>query len=741
MGKPTSAPAQARIQAVWMSGATGNGAPIEAVAGPGGVDFDLSEGAWQVQAFASGYWSQRVEVAVTRQTPARLQLALWPAATLHGEILTAGGEPPPNFLTVQMNAVSASFDAANALQPHALPAEPAPAHAELHCPIDKGTWSCLGPAGLFDVRMEAAGYAPRYQWAVSLKAADSADLGRVVLLQAASVFGRAVQGDGANPAGPCHARLRAYVERRGAPEPVLESANQDEASYSVLLSPRGYFQVVGLPPGTYMLAVECPAASAVRELSVQADSETQIHPALQLGDLTLGITLVPKTDPRGLPWLVTVDATTPNLRRIADKAVTAADGRWERPGLPSDMYRVTIHSSDGMQWLQQYFKLDASSKPLSLRLAYVRVAGRVSLVAQPVRARLFFSNAAGGDPVTLMSDDSGRFQGLLPVAYGDKETNWVVEAHVIQPAVTRRMEGVHVQPIPGQAVVWLDLALPTVAVRGVVVSADGHPQSNTQVIFKDASGSETSAYTDDAGRFEAAALPPGQYTVVAKSPEEGVSDRTQLTVVAGMESEIKLVLNPPMHVTLHVISDQGPVADATVQVWIQPGVPWLHTHTDSDGNFDVKLPPDTTEVGLTVGANGYALKMIRMPVSDASHATPDANTITLDETGGTLSLDLKPPDSLSGNSTADSSAMPYLVHSGAIEDAHLLASWGDELAGASSDGPAVIEALDPGSYSLCFLTDPGTLPALWQGVLPPNQCRTASVTQGQTVTLSLSSQQ
>lgn len=724
-----------------MSGAASSGAPIEAVAEHGGVDLDLSEGAWQVQAFASGYWSQRVEVAVTRQTLVRPRLALWPAATLHGEILTADGEPPPNFFTVQLDAVPASSGAANTSQPRALPTEPVPAHAELRCPIDKGTWSCQGPAGLFDVRMEAMGYAPRYQWAVSLKAADSTDLGRVVLLQAASVFGRAVQGDGANPTGPCHARLRTYVERRGAPEPVLESANQDEASYSVLLSPRGYFQVVGLPPGTYMLAVECPAASAVRELIVQADSETQIHPALQLGDLTLGITLAPKTDPRGQPWLVTVDATTPHLRRIADKAITAADGRWERPGLSPDTYRVTIHSSDGMQWLQQYFKLDASSRPLSLHLAYVRVAGRVSLVAQPVRARLFFSNAAGGDPVTLMSDDSGRFQGLLPVAYGDKETNWVVEAHVMQPAVTRRMEGVHVQPIPGQAVVWLDLALPTVAVRGVVVSADGHPQSNTQVIFKDASGSETSAYTDDAGRFEAATLPPGQYTAVAKSPEEGVSDRTQLTVVAGMESEIKLVLNPPMHVTLHVVSDQGPVADATVQVWIQPGVPWLHTHTDSDGNFDVKLPPGTTEVGLTVGANGYALKMIRMPVSDASNAPSDANTITLDETGGTLSLDLKPPDSLSGNSTSDSSAMPYLVHSGAIEDARLLASWGDELAGASSDGPAVIEAIDPGSYTLCFLTDPGTLPALWQGVQPPNQCHTASVTQGQSVTLSLSQQQ
>jgi hypothetical protein len=752
-GMPASALAHAHIQAVWMSGAASNGAPVEAEAGPDGAVLDLGDGAWQVQAFAPGYWSQWVEVAVTPQSAANVQLPLWPAATLHGEIVTAGGEPlPPGYFDVRLSATPAPAGAVGTLHAAAPPPEPTPSHAELRCQIDKGTWSCLGPAGLFDVQMEAAGYAPRYAWGVDLAAAASTDLGRVVLLQAASVFGRAVQGDGSNPPGPCHASLQTYVERRGAPEPAPENPNEDQASYSVLLNPRGYFQLIGVPPGTYTLAVACPAASGFRELSVQADSETRIDPPMQLGELTFGIAITPKTDPYGKPWQITLDATTPHLRRIADKAATAADGRWEQPGLSSGIYRVTIHSSDGMQWLQQYPKLGAGSVPLALHLAYVRVAGRVSLSALPVRARMLFSNAADGDPVILMSDENGHFQGLLPVAYGAKETNWSVEAHVVQPSVTRRLDNVHIQQPIGQANAWLELALPTVAVRGSVVSMDGHPQSNAQVTFKDTGGAKTVTYTDETGSFEMATLPPGKYTAVAELNGSS-SDQTSLTVVDGTESELKLVLSPPLQVTFHVVSDQGPVADATVQVWIQPGVPWSRAHSDQDGNFTVKLPQGTTEVGMTVGATGYALKLTRVPVSSEGDPSPDANTIKLDETGGTLTLDLKPPDSLPNNSTAssatnnsaaasaaDDSAVPYLVHNGAIEDARLLAGWGDDLAGASSDGPATIEAIDSGSYTLCFLTDPGELQTLWQGALPPKGCHTASVGQGQTVTLTLSPQ-
>jgi hypothetical protein len=419
------------------------------------------------------------------------------------------------------------------------------------------------------------------------------------------------------------------------------------------------------------------------------------------------------------------------LRRIADKARTAADGHWARHGLAAGNYRVTVTSSDGTPWLQRDFELGAGSGTLSLRTAFVRVAGRVLLSTQPVRARLvFFNDEAAGAPVTLTSDDHGSFQGLLPVAAGVRETSWVVEAHVMQPPSIRRLTDVSVSSATAGAKAWLDLDLPTIAVRGTVVSEEGQPQRGVQVTLEDSSKVRTIASTDDAGGFELPHLQPGKYTAVAES-DEGVSDRVALEVLDGSESELKLILKSLTRITFHVVSSQGPVSDAAVQVWIPPGVPRFFARTDQDGGFQVKLPTGITEVGLTVGASGYALKMARLPVSSDSNAPPDANTVTLSASAGTLVLDLKP-----SGPAAETPPTPYLVHNGAIQEAATLAGWGTGQSGAIGDGPATVEAIEPGVYALCFLADPADLATIWQGALPPDRCRKGTLEQSQELTLS-----
>jgi len=541
--------------------------------------------------------------------------------------------------------------------------------------------------------------------------------GRTLLRRGASVFGRAVRGDGSSPQGPCRATLRADLARRGALEPDQGGAPEGETRSAVPLSGRGYFQVVGVPPGGHVLAVECPAASAVLEVRVQADRETRIDPPLRLEELTLAIVVTPRVDPQGRPWRLTVDTTAPRWRRIADKAPASADGRWERRGLTAGSYRVDLQGSDGTQRLQRFFDLRAGSGPLSLRVGFVEVAGRVRLGTQPLRARLVFGNEAGGEPGTLASDGDGRFQGLLPVAPGVTESRWTVEVHAAQPPIHRRLEGVSVSVV-GTASPWLELAVPLFAVRGTVVSEGGEAQSGAQVTFEDTrSGARTVTATDDAGGFEVPDLPPGSYTAVAESAA-GVSERAALDVAEGTESELQLVLKRSERVAFYVVSSQGPVADAAVQVWSTPGVPRGFARTDRDGRFEAALPPGTTEVGLTVGAPGQALKLTRLPVSDEQ-------TITLGASGGTLVLDLQGPGH------APEGATPYLVHDGAIEAAGALAGWGTTTAGG---GRAVVEAIEPGVYALC-LVGPAELAALWRGTLPSDRCRTGSVEPGRTLTL------
>lgn len=57
-GRPASALARARIQALRTAGPAEGGVPVEVEAGPDGVVLDLGDGVWQVQASAAGYWSQ-----------------------------------------------------------------------------------------------------------------------------------------------------------------------------------------------------------------------------------------------------------------------------------------------------------------------------------------------------------------------------------------------------------------------------------------------------------------------------------------------------------------------------------------------------------------------------------------------------------------------------------------------------------------------------------------------------------
>ena len=548
---------------------------------------------------------------------------------------------------------------------------------------------------------------------------------------AASAFGRAVRKDGSNPTGPCRATLRAEVDRRGAPDDDLEGMPNGKTTFSVPVNQNGDFHFVSVPNSKYMLVVECATASAVRELDLQSGNETRINPPLLLEELTLEVVITPGSDPNGQPWRLTVDATMPRLRKIAHNVATSADGRWARRGLIAGNYRVNISGSDNKAWLQRFFNLSAESGPLRVQLPFIRLSGQVRLNTQPVRAQLIFHNEAGGEPTTLTTDENGAFQGLVPVTAGAQETRWTVEAHAKNPPIRRRLVGVSV-PTLGETSTWLDLALPMFAMHGTVVSEAGKPQSDAQVTLEEISnGARTSTATDETGGFEVQDLPPGKYTAVAESTE-GVSERTPFQVQEGTESEVKLVLTPSDRVSFEVMSSHGPVADAAVQVWIAPGVPRWFTHTDQDGHFELKLPPGTTEVGLTIAAQGYATKMTRLQISrDNDRSSSEANTVTLDSSGGMLMLDLQPPGHV-----ADSSMTPYLVHNRAIEAVGTLVGSSARQPDVNDRGPLAVQTIEPGIYSLCLVGSPTELSAFWFGAPPSSHCRTGSVEQGGTLTLS-----
>jgi len=722
-------PARVHIRAVRVVGNSVRSLPVEADASTDGGVIELGEGVWMVEASAPGFWNQGMEVSSPPRTTAAVRLSLWPAATLRGEVVAGDGEVLPSSLQVRLSAASSDSGGAAGTAMVNAQGEPAPRNAELNCPIRDGGWSCVGPAGVFDLRVEAAGYVPRYTWDVKLGGSDGTELGRVDLRRGISVSGRAVRKDGSRPPERCRATLKADSELRTGPDAEPDGVPANEPVLVGALSSGGDFQFAGVQAGRHVLEVDCNGASGFRALTVQTDGETRIDPPVLLEEQTLEVGITPKLDPMGRPWKLTVEATTPRLRRIADRVMLGGDASWKRCGLMAGYYRVMVSSSDGTEWLERNFDLGKQSGPLLLRAQSVAVKGRVTLGEQPVRARLLFSNHAGGEPVTLKSDAEGRFAGLLPIAADARETSWSVEAHTAQPESTRRIASVTVPTVAAGMSASLDLELPLIAVRGRVIGEDGKPEHSMEVKFQDSLGRRITTSTDDGGNFEMAELPAGKYTAVAES-EDGASDRIPFDVLDGSERKLTLIVHPSKRVVFEVESDQGPVADATVQVWIEPGVPRSFARTDQNGRFHVTLPRETTEVGLTVGAPGYAVKLVRAGIPNSSDAAAAAIEVKLGTSGGTLELNFEPEEG-----TLSEGTQLYVAHNGAIQEARTIGGWGTSQAGTNGDGPAVVENIEPGNYALCTIADPSELAVVWMGTLPPDRCRRGTVQNGKTLTL------
>ncbi len=731
-GAPAKGPGSITIAASRVAGYTAASQPLQVRALAGTAVLKLDLGIWRLQASASGYWGQPIEVTVSGSPPAAVRMSMWPAATLSGQVQTTDGETLPPRLQVRLHAAVGAKSGASA-------SSQSPGQAALQCPITAGHWSCLAPAGRFDLRLSSHGFAPVYEWSVTLTAANNTDLGSLVLQRAASVFGRAVRSDGSSPQGSCQARLGPDPNRRGAPED--EPSPSVAARLAAPLNGRGYFQILGIPPGRYQLAIHCPGASGLRSLEVVPDRETRIDPPLRLGDLTLRLALTPGLDPSGHPWRVSVAEVAPDFQTIVHKtsvreaaaqAGKESEGQWLRNGLLPGKYHVSVTAADGSLWLQRYLDLQQGGRSLRLRLTAAKVAGRVLLGVTPVSAQLVFSNDAGGQTVTLSSDDNGRFQGQLPEPSGTAGATWTVLAHLKQPPATQRLLGVAIPAAGENGRAWLELRLPALAVRGTVVSAKGGPQQGIQVSFKNASGVQASTATDALGHFQMADLAAGKYTVEAESVK-GASVSKSIIVTSGASLNLRLVLKPATHIPFQITSDQGPVAGATVQVWVAPGVPWAFTHSDQNGQLNLSLPPGTTDVSLTVSAPGYALTLTRIHLSGTASDSSDPHTVTLETSGGTLQLNFQEAGGMAASGDADPGTY-YLIHKGAIQDARAIP--GGSSAPTGDNGQEVIQGLATGSYGLCRVTAPAQLTTLWSGSLPSSICTTGSLDDGDTLTLS-----
>lgn len=346
-------------------------------------------------------------------------------------------------------------------------------------------------------------------------------------------------------------------------------------------------------------------------------------------------------------------------------------------------------------------------------------ADPVSLVVQSSRrfvAPQGVTAVPGGDPVVVRllpaGFVAGRVEGLL---LGDGLQAWVYasgqgQGGMVGPDGAFRLEGLPAEGTVDVALnIWdpsgkpspyispgakkvpigtddLVLVVTTGAqVRGVVVTADGVPQPNVQLVAQAEGGASVWAQSGADGAFTAGPLPPGRWTLRVQGRQGG--DRGAPTTVEAPADGVRVVVPTLRRLTVRLDGATG--AAATVTVWSQPA-------EGAPAQLATGRPDGTGVVALDVGGDGPF--QVRAAAGDLwARATGVL-------AGAEVTLSLQQGDEIEGTVERDgqTGGRTWVVATGE----HWLA-----YAQVNQDQTFVVRGLPPGRYSLKVQGSRGATPA------------------------------
>jgi hypothetical protein len=692
---------QVRAVAVWF----GKGkveprsAPVSSTA-PSSIE--LPSGRWSLQAEAVGYWGAPEYLDVGAEAR-EVTLDLWPAGRVEGGFILPEGEQAPKEIAVFFRSDPGS--------PGALPPP-----SKALCPVTDGTWHCTLPAGFLDLRFQADGFIPRYQWGIAVPRGRALSLGRFDLSRGSAVLGWVVTADRSRIAEGTRAEVRPRMG--GSLRQEGEEKRVQSLAFSAPVNERGFFQVDGVPPGAYVVEVhQAPFAPATATVRVVAGEVTEVANPPLLLDLpkSLEVFLNPPVDPAGEPWsvrLAQLDRGTMAMKTFATELADEA-GAWKKPGLAKGTYLLKVGPKSGDTWLTQELEIDDNPAPVYLDLKLVKVTGTVRWGKNPLPAVLTFGGRFGSSKITVQADAEGRFELYLP-----KPGEWPVWISSDTPPVARELGKVRIEPRLGKEVAEIDLVLPDTELRGRVVDESGKSVPKAIVSVKSADTSEplVQDWADEKGRFALVGLPAGKLLVAADGGEELYSDLVPVQVAEGSKAgEVKLVVRSQVRITGTLVSPAGVVPGARIKA-APAGVPYFGVRSvtsDARGRFELVLAPSAREMFIAVAAPGFAFRMLRLPVPADRQLT-----LGVEQSVGTLILETGSPHL---NPEPDGPVV-YLFHQGSVEGLPLLNAWALS-SGALPEDPAVstVPAMEPGDYRACWVL-PAERAGLDFGIVPQGRC-------------------
>jgi hypothetical protein len=333
---------------------------------------------------------------------------------------------------------------------------------------------------------------------------------------------------------------------------------------------------------------------------------------------SLQIEIAPPLDPEGKRWGVRVaprrGAASNPLAHAELVSESSADeaGHFTQTVVQDGVYLVDVQRS-GTTWTSAEVVVDRDVVVMPVVVKSRMAYGQITHGGRPLGARLRFGGDFGPSQQVLVSDERGRFRGVLPT---EKE-EWEILVESDAPALRRTFKSVRGKRSDTGELEFL-LDVPETLRTGVVVREDGSPAKWALINVHSAADVPLTQQFNagEDGGFDLSGLDPGGYRLQAEE-RGGESEIVDIEITKTDQSPIQLVVREFRRITGRVVAGAQPISGVNVSgtprgIAIMSGI---QARTNASGEFSLRLPPSAQFYDLIVNADGFPATMRRMTVS------------------------------------------------------------------------------------------------------------------------------
>lgn len=524
-----------------------------------------------------------------------------------------------------------------------------------------------------DIRIMTPESGTRYIWSADLPPGGSLEVGKIELLPGGTLAGwLAPSEDTALNVG--HLTLSLEPETAGWLGSPDSKRGHEFLSAQAETDVNGFFQIAGIPDGSYSLRLVSPEVTFARAPSFRflgGENRLLDEALLVQPELRLEVYIDPPTDHRAEPWTLQYARTsTDALARDFAVAESTEDGYFAARGLSPGSYILMVSDSEGSRWHAENITLEAGTVPLLISLELVAIEGRVTGPDGSISAEIIFGSETGRHDIRMQSGEDGRYRGRLPyeglwpvglflAAAKDGERlgldDLIGPDEAKEPcpncaARQRQPDLIFLKPVevkvrPGLGRAVVDLDLPDTLLAGTVILAENElPVPEAVVVARRPVGEPprlrdvARAVADRNGEFEIRGLYEGVLQIRAVS-SDGFGEWERLEF-DGDETLVELAIDPRKDVSGLVTSTAGgPIPGA--QIVALPRRRRGRTATLSqatshaDGSFTLSVAQSAETATLLVVPPGLAARLLLVTLD-----TPVLD-IVVGSRGGELVIDVE----------------------------------------------------------------------------------------------------